>query len=354
MNAPDPVPATAFLPGLAGDLFRRLADLTEGGFTPAEAVAVLKEDEESSRMSAMLDALGQDLEREPSLAQALGRHTSSFSAETVALVRAAEAQNALAGGLAMLADDHDRRRQSRSVRLVIALGWPLFLLGVLALLMMMLMIFVIPAFKEVFSSFGADLPAPTLFIIAISEIFVDYWWLIFALLVAVPFGIAWLRRRSGSGTALDAVFLKIPGVGRYLVSMLVGRLTALLAGAAAHGIPYASAIAYLQSTLGNRSLKATVAALGRDIEQGTPLPAAWRKQAALPRKIAKMVEIGERTDRVAPVLARAARVYGAEAVNTMGVFRHVLFVATYIIIAIAVGIVVIAMYLPIFKTGSVI
>jgi len=302
----------------------------------------------------MLDTIGQELERKPSLAQALERHAASFSPETVALIRAAEGQNALAGGLAMLADDHDRRQQSHSVRLVIALGWPFFLLGILVLVMMMLMIFVMPAFKEVFSGFGADLPAPTLFILALSDMVVEYWSILLALIIALPFGIAWLRRRSGLGIALDGAFLKIPGVGRYLVSMLVGRLTALLAGAAAHGIPYASVIAYLQSTLGNRSLKATVAALGRDIEQGTPLPAAWRKQAALPRKIAKMVEIGERTDRVAPVLARAARVYGAEAVNRMGVFRQVLFVTTYIIIAIAVGIVVIAMYLPIFSVGGMV
>lgn len=354
MSAPDLTPAKSLSPGLAGDLFRRLSDLTEGGFTPAEAVAVLKDDEESSAMAAMLDAIGQDLEREPSLATALERHASSFNPETVALVRAAEGQNALAGGLALLADDHDRRQQLLSVRLVIALGWPLFLLGILALVMMLLMVFVIPAFKEVFSNFGADLPAPTLFIMAISDMVVNYWWLILALLIACPFGMAWLRRRSGAGIALDGAFLKLPGVGRYLVSMLVGRLTALLAGAAAHKIPYASVIAYLQSTLGNQSLKAAVAALGRDIEQGTPLPAAWRKQPLLPRKIAKMMEIGERSDKVAPVLARAARVYGAEAVNRIGVFRQVLFVTTYIIIAIAVGIVVIAMYLPIFKMGSVV
>jgi len=324
------------------------------GFTPAEAVVVLKEDDEVSGTTGLLDAIGRDLETEPSLAKALERHASSFTPETVALIRAAEGQNALAGVLAMLADDHDRREQSRSGRLLIALGWPLFLLWIIVVVTAMLMIFVIPAYKEVFSSFGADLPAPTLFVMAISDMFVDYWWIIIALLIALPCGIAWLRRRAGTGVALDGAFLKIPGIGRTLTAVLAGRITALLAGAAAHKIPFAPVLAYLQSTLRNQSLKAAVAALGRDVGQGTPLPAAWRKQPLLPRKVAKIIEIGERSGKLAPVLARAARVYGAEAVNASTVFRQVLFVTTYILIAIAVGIVVIAMYLPIFSLGSVV
>lgn len=353
MSAPNPTTAKSLPFRLAGDLFRQLSDLTEGGFTPAEAVAVLKEDQESPMMAAMLDAIGQDLEREPSLARALERHASAFGPETIAFVGAAEGQNALAGGLAMLADDCERRQQL-SMRLLISLFWPLFLLGFLALIILLLMIFVVPAFKEVFGSFGAELPGLTLAVMAISDMVVAYWWILFALIIVLPFGVAYLRRRSGLGMALDGAFLKLPGVRRFLVRLLVGRMTALLAGAAANRIPFSTTIAYLQSTLGNRSLKAMVAALGRDVEQGTPLSAAWRKQPLLPRRIARMVDIGERSNMLAPVLARAARVHGAEAANAIAVFRQVLFVTTYVLTGVIVGFVVIAMYLPIFKMGSVI
>ena len=352
MSAPDSSLAKSIPLRLAGELFRQLSDLTGGGFTPAEAVAVLKEDVESP-MAAMLDAIGQDLEREPSLARALERHASAFGPETVALVGAAEGQNALAGGLAMLADDYERRQQL-SVRLLISLFWPLFLLGFLALILLLLMIFVVPAFKEVFGSFGADLPGPTLAVMAISDMVVAYWWILIALIIALPFGVAYFRRRSGLGMALDAAFLKLPGVRRFLVKVLVGRMLPLLAGAAAIRIPLATTIAYLESTLGNRSLKAVVAALGRDVKEGTQLSAAWCKQPLLPRRIARMVDIGERSNMLAPVLARAARVHGAEAANAIAVFRQVLFVTTYVLTGIIVGFVVIAMYLPIFKMGSVI
>jgi len=353
MSAHHSSPAKSIPLALAGDLFRQLSDLTEGGFAPAEAVAVLKEDAESPMMATMLDAIGQDLEHEPSLARALGRHASALGPETVALVGAAEGQNTLAGGLAMLADDYDRRQQLR-VRLPVSLFWPLFLLGFLALITLLLMIFVIPAYKDVFAGFGADLPAPTLAVMALSDLVVAYWWILLALVVALPFSVAFLRRRSGLGMALDKVFLNTPGLRRFLVRLLVGRMTALLAGAAANRIPFATTIAYLGSSLGNRSLKAVVAALGRDLEQGAPLSAAWRKQPLLPRRIARMVDIGERSDKLAVVLARAARVHGADAANAVVVFRQVLFVTTYVLTGIIVGFVVIAMYLPIFKLGSAI
>ena len=129
-------------------------------------------------------------------------------------------------------------------------------------------------------------------------------------------------------------------------------MVALLAAAAANRIPLAPTIAYLQSTLRNQSLKAIVAALGRDVEQGTPLSAAWRKNTLLPRNIARMMDLGERSNKLAPVLERAARVHGAEAASAIAVFRQVLFVATYVLTGIIVGFMVIAMYLPIFKIGS--
>ena len=354
MSASNPVPSRPIPLGLAGRLFRQFSDLTEGGFAPAEAVAVLKEDVESPTIAGLLGEIGQDLEREPSLARALERHASIFGPEIVALVRAAEGQNALSGGLAMLADDYERRQQL-GVRLPVSLLWPLFLLGFLAFIMMLLMIFVIPAFKEVFAGFGADLPGLTLAVIAISDLVGAYWWILLALLIALPWGVAFVRRRQpGFGIALDTAYLNIPGVRRFLVKLLVGRMVALFAGAAANRIPLAITIAYLQSTLSNQSLKATVAALGRDVEQGTPLSAAWRKHALLPRKIARMMDIGERSNKLAPVLERAARVHGAEAASAIAVFRQVLFVTTYVLTGIIVGFMVIAMYLPIFKMGSVI
>lgn len=140
----------------AAGMFRQLSNLTEGGFTPAEAVAVLKEDEESKRLAATLSEIARDLEGRDSLADALERHAASFGTEVVAIIRTAEQRGTLPGALAMLADDFDRRLQL-SKGLPVMLFWPAFLLAFLGLVTMVLLIFVIPAFKEVYTGFGADL-----------------------------------------------------------------------------------------------------------------------------------------------------------------------------------------------------
>jgi type IV pilus assembly protein PilC len=351
MNESNPGTTAKAIPIKRGaELFRELADLTESGFTASEAVEAIKDDQDFSELSALLDSIGRDLERDPSLAKALERHDSALGRDAVALLGVAEQRNALAGGLALLAGDFERRQQLHA-RVPVVLLWPLFLIGVLGLLVLLVMIFVIPAYKSVFDSFGAELPVPTQMLLTLSDFVVDYWWIIAAVVVALPFAIAWLRRRSG---ALDRIWLNLPGVGYVLIRLLTARATAALADAVAHGIPFAPVIAYLQSTLDNKSLKGLVAELGSDVGQGLALSVAWRKQSRLSRRVAKMMEIGERSNKLPSALARLARIHGVRAVNALAVFRQVLFVTAYILTGLIVGLVVIAMYLPIFKLSSVI
>jgi type IV pilus assembly protein PilC len=346
--------STASLPlAPAAGLFRQLSNLTDGGFTPAEAVAVLREDEDATGLSATLAEVARDLDQRDSLAAALERHAAAFGEEVVAVVRAAEERNALPQALALLADDFEKRLQLRKGLLTV-LFWPAFLLSFLALITMVLMVLVIPAFKDVFSSFGADLPGLTLLVIEIADVFGSYGYIIVPLIVALPFGIAWLRRRTRHGIVIDEFFLKAPGVRRFLLKLLVGRLSALLAGAAASKIPAAVVIGYLRSTLSNQYLKSVVGALEHDVAQGVPLSAAWRKQALLPRGFAQLMDIGERSKKLEQVLARAAQTYTLEAAQAVSVFRQVLVISTYVLAGVIVGITVVAMYLPIFKLGSAI
>jgi len=342
--------ATRMAPAVAGNLYRQWSDLIDGGLTPAEAVAVLQEDAESGALGKMLGEMGGDLAQGLSVAQAMQRH-AVFGPETVAFIAGAEGENSLAGAFATLADDCERRQHLR-VGLPLPLLWPLFLLGLLFVVVSLLMIFVIPSFKQVFASFGADLPGPTLVVIALSDLLAAYGWIAAVLVIAVVLGIAALRRRPGVGAAIDRWPLVIPGMRRTLTAPLASRLAALLAGASANRIPFVTAVAYLRSTLCNQHLRELLAGLGRDVEQGMPLAEAWRRQPSLPRRVARMIDIGERSGRLAVVLERAARMHGAEGIKAIAVFRQALFVTTYILTGVIVGLMVIAMYLPIFAMGS--
>lgn len=339
----------------AASLFRRLSELAEAGFTAAEAVAALKEDEDSGAASfaGAVAAIERGVSGQDTLAAALARHPEALGRETAALIQAAAERDALPQCLTLLADDYENRLQVRK-GLVMVLFWPLFLLGFLVLIVGIVGILVLPAFKQVFASFGADLPGPTLALIAVSDVMVDYWWIVIPLAVAAPFAIAYLRRRQRAGIVIDEIVLKLPGVHRFIVKLLAGRTATLLAGAAASNLPVAPVVSYLRSTLRNRYLRSVVAGLEDDLVRGVALPDAWRKQTLLPRGFAHMVDVGQRSNRLAAVLGRVAQRYALEAGQAAGVFRQVLLVSTYILVAVIVGISVIAMYLPIFKMGSVI
>lgn len=189
-------------------------------------------------------------------------------------------------------------------------------------------------------------------VMAASDVIASYWFIVVPLIAALPFGVAWLRRQPGAGAVIDETFLKIPGVRRFFVKLLVGRMAALLSGAAACGIPSVVATAYLRSTLRNRHLANVIGEIERDLAQGVSLSAAWRKQRLLPRGFAQLVEIGERTKKLDQVLARAAPVYALDAAAAVSIFRQGLIIATYVLAGLIVGFVVIAMYLPIFKLGQ--
>ena len=337
----------------AARLFRDLAYLTEGGLTAAEAVSVLLENGDAGVTTAMLGELRHELEQQASLARALERYSTTFGAETIALLRAGEERNALAGALAMLADDFEKRVQLRR-SLPAMLLWPATLLVFLSFITAVLLIFVVPAFKEVYSSFGADLPGPTLWVIGFSDFVVSYWWLAVILGTALVFGLAWLRRRSETGAKIDQVVVTLPGIRRFLTKLLAARAATLLSGAAAADIPFSAAMTYLRSTIRNQYVKLHIAGLEADLINGVPFPAAWRKQTLLPRGIAQVADIGARSGRMPLALARAAYLHGIEADDAVTVFRQTLLIVTYVLTGIVVGFTVIAMYLPIFKLGSVV
>lgn len=336
-----------------GRLFRDLAYLAEGGLTAAEAVDVLLENGDAGSATAILGELQRNLSRQPSLATALENGPVTFGAETLALLRAGETRNALGGALTMLADDFERRLQMRK-SLPAMLLWPATLLVFLSIITAVLLIFVVPAFKQVFSSFGADLPGLTLLVMSVSEFLVQYWIIGVVLVGGLVFGIAWMRRRTDAGAKIDAVFARLPGIHRFFTKLLAARAAALLSGAAAADIPFSAAIAYLRSTLRNRYLKSQLSGLEADLVKGVSFSSAWRKQTLLPRGIAQLVDIGNRSGRLSQALARAAYMHGVEAEDAVSIFRHTLLTVTYILTGLMVGITVIAMYLPIFKLGSVV
>ncbi len=336
-------------PAAAATLFRQLAAAQRGGLALGDALAILAKDPDLGReMVALLADLGSQLAAGRPLSGAL--ESAGFAPEAAELIRAAEADNALAAALELLATDYEQRALQRAA-LRGALAWPAAIAAVLVLLVAMVMLFVVPAVKHVFASFGADLPGATLLLMAVSDAFAEYWYLAVAIVVAV---VIVVRRGAGiPGRAwLDRVLLRLPFLRSYLVKSFVARVSRTLGTAAESRLPLPAALAYLRATSGNRSLAETTAALETGLRAGKGLAAAVRESVRLPGQLAVALEIGERTNSLGPTLLQLVAFSEGDAARSLMRLQQAGLIATYLCLGLIVAYVVIALYLPIFMLGA--
>lgn len=335
-------------------LFRQLAAAARAHLSFAEVVAILRQEDDRGRYGALLAAMGAKLEKGESLSSALGAAGKVFAPETLAFVRRAEESGALASALDILAGDYSRRAAARRA-VVNALYWPTALTAVLVILLLILFIFVVPAFKEVYASFGADLPAPTLALIEISDWFVTWLWLP---LLILALGVAWLsvfRERAPSRLVelYDRLRLRAPVIGAFRRKLFQLRAAALLGAAAGQDRQFAAAaLAHLGATAENRRLASWVHPLAQRVADGGDLLGAVRQTPEVPRRIAAILELGVKTGDIGAARLQIEAWCEAELETGLPRFQTNVLALSYLVLGIVLGFVVIALYLPIFKLGA--
>jgi len=217
------------------------------------------------------------------------------------------------------------------------------------------MIFVIPAFKEVFSSFGADLPAPTLFVMAISEFFVAYWWLIFG---SVGGGIyffmqAW-KRNEKVQRVMDRILLKVPVFGALIEKSCIARWTRTLSTMFAAGVPLVEALDSVGGASGNSLYADATVKIQQEVSTGTSLTAAMGNANLFPTMVLQMCAIGEESGSVDHMLGKAADFYEAEVDEMVAGLSSLMEPIIIVFLGGLIGGIVVSMYLPIFKLGQVV
>jgi type IV pilus assembly protein PilC len=218
-----------------------------------------------------------------------------------------------------------------------------------------IMIFVVPAFKETFSSFGADLPAPTLFVMAISEFFVAYWWLIFG---SVGGGIyffmqAW-KRNEKVQMVMDRIMLKMPIFGVLVEKSVIARWTRTLATMFAAGVPLVEALDSVGGASGNSVYQTATEKIQREVSSGTSLTTAMTNANVFPSMVLQMCAIGEESGSIDHMLGKAADFYEAEVDDMVAGLSSLMEPIIIVFLGGLIGGIVVAMYLPIFKLGQVV
>jgi len=218
-----------------------------------------------------------------------------------------------------------------------------------------IMVWVIPAFKAVFSSFGADLPAPTLIVMAMSDFFVTWWWLMAMIIFGTISGLILLIKRSPSFRLLwDRLILKIPIVGPIIEKATIARWTRTLSTMFAAGVPLVESLDAVGGASGNALFAAGTKKIQTDVSTGTSLTNAMMNTQLFPNMVLQMTQIGEESGSLDGMLGKVADFYEREVDDAVAALSSLLEPIIIVFLGVVIGGLVVAMYLPIFKLGTVV
>jgi len=234
-----------------------------------------------------------------------------------------------------------------------ALFYPIAIIAVAFIITAVIMIFVIPAFKQVFTNFGADLPAPTLFVMSISDTFVAYWYIIFPVIIGsiVGFLQAW-KRSLAVQIFMDKLMLKLPVFGDLIRKSTIARWTRTLSTMFAAGVPLVEALDSVGGASGNYVYSSATKQIQQEVSGGTALTVAMQNANVFPSMVLQMCSIGEETGALDSMLSKVADFFEAEVDDAVEALSSLMEPMIMVVLGTLIGGMVIAMYLPIFKMGQ--
>ena len=333
---------------------RQLATMMKSGVPLLQAFDIAMKGSGNAALSRLLNDIRTDVETGLNLSQAFAKHPVHFDKLFCNLVAAGEQAGILDSLLDRIATYKEKILAIKS-KIKSALFYPAAVVVVAGLVVSVMMLFVIPEFKSVFSSFGAELPAPTLIVIAMSDFFVQSWYLVFGALIGAIVFIAWSYKRSTAmQIALDRTLLRFPVIGPIIRKATVARWTRTLATMFAAGVPLVEALDSVGGAAGNYVYLVATRQIQSDVSTGTSLTVAMQSSDVFPTMVVQMVSIGEESGQLDAMLSKVADFFEQEVDDAVAGLSQLLEPLIMVFLGTVIGGLVVAMYLPIFKLGAVV
>ncbi len=333
---------------------RQLATMMKAGVPLLQAFDIVGRGNPNPSVTKLLSDIRSDVETGTSLSSAFRKYPLYFDNLYCNLVEAGESAGILDQLLDRLAVYMEKTEAIKS-KIKSALMYPIAVLVVAFVVVSVIMIFVIPSFKQVFTSFGGELPAPTLFVIALSEIFIEYWWLIFGGIGGgfYFFMQAW-RRNEKVQAFMDRLMLKLPVFGVMVEKSCVARWTRTLSTMFAAGVPLVEALDSVGGASGNIVYQNATQKIQQEVSTGTSLTAAMSNANLFPSMVLQMCAIGEESGSIDHMLGKAADFFEAEVDDMVAGISSLMEPIIIVVLGTVIGGIVVSMYLPIFKLGQVV
>jgi type IV pilus assembly protein PilC len=323
---------------------RQMATMMKAGVPLLQAFDIVGKGHSNPKVTKLLLDIKADVETGSSLAAAFRKHPLHFDALYCNLVQAGEQAGILETLLDRLATYKEKILAIQS-KIKAALFYPVAVIVVAFVITAVIMIFVIPAFKDVFKSFGADLPAPTLVVIGISDTFVEYWYLIFGVILGGLYGFFELWKRSQAVQIyMDRLMLKLPVFGEIVRKSVIARWTRTLV----------EALDSVGGASGNYVYLIATKQIQQEVSTGTSLTASMQNVNVFPNMVVQMAAIGEESGSLDGMLSKVADFYEQEVDDAVDALSSLMEPIIMVVLGVLIGGMVVAMYLPIFKLGSVV
>jgi type IV pilus assembly protein PilC len=331
---------------------RQLATMMKAGVPLLQAFDIVGKGASNPAVGKLLMDVKMEVETGSPLAAAFRKYPQYFDPLFCNLVAAGEQAGILETLLDRLATYKEKTLAIKS-KIKSALFYPIAIIVVAFVITAVIMIFVIPAFKTVFANFGADLPAPTLIVLAISEYFVKYWYLIFGIAFGGVYGFLTLWKKSlAVQIFMDRLALKVPVFGELIRKATVARWTRTCSTMFAAGVPLVEALDSVGGASGNWVYLNATRQIQSEVSTGTALTVAMVNAKVFPNMVLQMVSIGEETGALDAMLSKVADFYEAEVDDAVDALSSLMEPMIMVVLGVLIGGMVIAMYLPIFKMGQ--
>jgi len=333
---------------------RQLATMMKAGVPLLQAFDIVGKGHANPSMSKLIMDLRNDVETGTSLNNAFRKYPVYFDPLFCNLVGAGEQAGILEDLLTRLAIYKEKTLAIKG-KIKSALMYPISIIAIAFVVTAVIMIWVVPAFKEVFKTFGADLPAPTLIVMGISDFVVEWWWLIFGGLFAglYFFFQAWKRSRKMQ-QAMDRLLLRLPIFGAVIRKATIARWTRTLSTMFAAGVPLVEALDSVGGASGNDLYLEATKKIQLEVSTGTSLTISMQNANVFPNMVIQMVQIGEESGSLDAMLGKVADFFEEEVDEAVAALSSLMEPLIMVILGVLIGGLVIAMYMPIFKLGSVV
>ena len=331
---------------------RYLSTMISAGLSIIQALDIISKDQENPSMQTLVLSLKSSISGGKTLSESFGQHPKYFGDLYCNLIRAGEKSGTLDKILARLGN-YLERTENLKRKVKKALVYPAAIVSVALVVSLILLIFVVPQFEKMFSSFGAQLPFFTQIIVSISAFLRTYWWLLILFIVALVWGGRRSLRQSEDLQELrDRWILKMPVIGPIIRKSIIARYTRTLSTTLEAGLPIVDSMKTLAQIMGNRIYTRAVLEICDDVTSGHTLSTSMNSTQLFPNMAVQMIAVGEASGTLADMLNKVADYYEGEVSNIVDNLSSLLEPLIMAVLGVIIGSFVVAMYLPIFKIGS--